>query len=68
MDLLIRTSTIGAHTVLSLSGEIDLATLPRLADALSPVAEVLGDDGGVVEVAGAAEAGAGDVVTGRPAS
>jgi len=34
MELVIRQTRVGATPVLQLSGEVDLATLPRLADAL----------------------------------
>jgi anti-sigma B factor antagonist len=35
MDLSVHHQAIGSLTVLSVSGEVDLATLPRLADALT---------------------------------
>lgn len=35
MDLQTRQTTVGTTPVLSLAGEVDLATLPRLADALT---------------------------------
>jgi anti-sigma B factor antagonist len=34
VDLTIRTSTVAGAAVLSVSGEIDMATIPRLHDAL----------------------------------
>jgi len=42
MDLQARQTTVGTTAVLSLAGEIDLATLPRLADALTRLASVDG--------------------------
>jgi anti-sigma B factor antagonist len=35
VDLVARTSTVGGRTVVSVSGEIDLATIPKLHDALT---------------------------------
>jgi len=35
MDLQVRHERIGTHGVVHLSGDVDLATLPRLGDALS---------------------------------
>jgi anti-anti-sigma factor len=35
VELLVRTSTVGDHCVLGLSGEIDLATVPLLHNALN---------------------------------
>jgi anti-anti-sigma factor len=40
MDLQTRQITVAGTTVLVLSGEIDLATLPKLADALTRLAAV----------------------------
>jgi anti-sigma B factor antagonist len=34
MELSIHVTKVGAHDVVSLAGEVDVATLPRLADAL----------------------------------
>lgn len=42
MDLQARQTTVGDTTVLALAGEIDLATLPRLADALTRLVTVNG--------------------------
>ena len=35
MDLVVHQTTVGTLSVLQVSGEVDLATLPRLADALT---------------------------------
>lgn len=35
MELLTRQTIVGTYQVLHLSGEVDLATLPRLSDALT---------------------------------
>lgn len=46
VELLVGTSTIGGCTVLGLIGEIDLATLPQLHNAISKaVSRAVGPDG-----------------------
>lgn len=42
MDLQTRQSVVGGITVLALTGEVDLSTLPRLADALTRLVAVGG--------------------------
>ena len=50
MDVLVRQQRVGRYPVLHVSGEVDLATLPRLADALTRA--VGGPDTVVVDLDG----------------
>jgi len=47
MELVVRQSQVGAVTVVHVSGEADLATLPKLADALT---RATADAAGIVAV------------------